>query len=219
MFLSRLRNDIEGSSTVEFAIIAMVLLLLVGGIFDFMSIFWQRNMLIKAVERGARIAAVSNPVAGGASGISSSLVSPGGCTAGAAYPAGAYDCVCTATVGASSTTGSCTGTCGAFSQPAMNTIIYGRGGGSCGLTGRDLYTMGMCDVISNLVGATVIVEYSDTQLGYCGRPAGPVPTITVTVQNIQFSYVFLGGLMSLANPSLTTAKATITGEDLSTLSQ
>jgi len=59
MLLNRLRKDVEGATMVEFAVVLFALVLLVGGLIDFMHIFWQRNMLIKAVERGARIAAVS----------------------------------------------------------------------------------------------------------------------------------------------------------------
>src|SRR5690242_16017945 len=99
MLLNRLRKDVEGATMVEFAVVLFVLVLLVGGLIDFMHIFWQRNMLIKAVERGARIAAVSNPVAGGANGLNG-FSSPGACAkAGDPYPAGAFDCVCNGATG------------------------------------------------------------------------------------------------------------------------
>jgi hypothetical protein len=210
MLLNRLRKDVEGATMVEFAVVLFALVLLVGGLIDFMNIFWQRNMLIKAVERGARIAAVSNPVVAGLATVN---MLPAGCTAGTPWPpgGGTYGPFsCTATIGAGGAIG---GTCSA----AVSKIVSGRAGGACGLAGHNTYTLGMCDLF-NLAGASVTITYGDTGLGFCGRtdlagnPA-PVPTITVTVQNAQFRHFFLAGLYPALN--LTTAQATITGEDLS----
>ncbi|MGH6852283.1 MAG: TadE/TadG family type IV pilus assembly protein [Methylocella sp.] len=213
MFLTRLRKNAEGAAMVEFAVVAFVLLVIVGGLFDFMYIFWQRNMLIKAVERGARIAAVSDPVVAGLSGVN---MMPKGCTnPGDPWPPGGGTYgpfACAANIGKGY---AISGTCLA----AVDTIIYGRGGaaGACGAAGKNTYTIGMCDLSQNLGlgGAAVNIAYSDTGLGFCGRPQGPVPTITVTVTNAPFDYFFLGGLLGLANLNLNTAAATITGEDLS----
>jgi hypothetical protein len=109
MFLTRLRKDVEGPVMVEFAVIGFLLMVLVLGLFDFMSMFWQRNMAIKAVERGARIAAVSAPVAGGPPGplpcaagsLCATYSMPAGCAPGTVpEPAGAFDCVCNGATGA-----------------------------------------------------------------------------------------------------------------------
>jgi hypothetical protein len=230
MLLNRLRKDVEGATMVEFAVVLFVLVLLVGGLIDFMHIFWQRNMLIKAVERGARIAAVSNPVAGGpgvAGGPSpfyTAFDAPGNCLTtpgegpGSPYPAGAFDCVCNGATGAC--TAGANGPCGlAYNAAAMATIVAGRAGGACGLTGKGTYTLGMCDLFPALTAANVVVEYSDTGLGFCGRPGGPVPTITVSLgppaTPVPLSYFFLAGLLKYPNLNFGTAKATITGEDLS----
>lgn len=218
MFLSRLRKDIEGATMVEFAVVLFVLVLLVGGLVDFMNIFWQRNMLIKAVERGARIAAVSYPVAGGAIGLTPAFGAPGGCIAGNPYPAGAFDCVCNGATGAC--TAGANGPCGvAYNAAAMTTIVTGRAGGACGLAGKNTYTLGMCDLFPALTAANVVVEYSDTGLGFCNRPGGPVPTITVSVgapaTPVPLRYFFLAGLLRYPALNFGSAKATITGEDLS----
>jgi hypothetical protein len=218
MLFSRLRKDVEGATMVEFAVVLSVLLLLVGGLIDFMNIFWQRNMLIKAVERGARIAAVSNPVAGGANGLNA-FDAPGGCIPGNSYPPGAFDCVCTGATGACAA--GPIGPCGAaYNAAAMNTIVTGRLGGACGIPGKNTYTLGMCDLFSALTAANVVVEYSDTGLGFCGRPGGPVPTITVSVgrppaRPVPLRYFFLAGLLTFPTLNFGTAQATITGEDLS----
>ena len=47
--------------------------------------------------------------------------------------------------------------------------------------------------------ANVSVSYAYTGLGFAGRPGGPVPTITVELQNLNFQFFFLGGLMGFGN--------------------
>jgi TadE-like protein len=217
MLLNRLRKDVEGATMVEFAVVLFALVLLVGGLIDFMNIFWQRNMLIKAVERGARIAAVSNPVAGG---LNAAFNAPAACVAaGGTYPLGAFDCVCNGATGACAA--GANGPCGlAYNAAAMNTIVTGRGGGACGIAGKNTYTLGMCDLFPALAAANVVVEYRDTGLGYCNRPGGPVPTITVSVGRppaapVPLRYFFLAGLLTFPALNFGTAQATITAEDLS----
>ena len=55
-----------------------------------------------------------------------------------------------------------------------------------------------------------------TGMGFAGRLGGPVPTITVSLQNLPFQFFFLGGLMRFVNIPNIPASVTITGEDLST---
>ena len=205
MLLTRLRKDESGATMVEFAIVCSLLLLVVGGLFDFMFAFWQWNMAIKAVERGARIAAVSNPVAGGLAAMNTVTT-----TRGDPYLAGSFDCVC------SGATSSCTGSCGGFNAAALNTIVYGRGNGAaCNKAAANVYAIGMCNLSNLITTAKVSVEYSATGIGFQGKPCGPIPTITVQLQNVQFGYVFLRGLMKLTNATFPPVKTTITGEDLS----
>ena len=205
MLLTRLRKDTAGATMVEFAIVISLLLLVVGGLFDFTFAYWQWNMAIKAVERGARIAAVSNPVASGLATMNTITT-----TAGQPYPAGSFDCVC------NGATSSCTGACGAYTAAAMNTIVYGRGNGAaCNRAAPNVYAIGMCNLDPSISPAKVIVEYSATGIGFQGQPCGPIPTITVQLQNVQFGYFFLRGLMNLANATFPPVKSTITGEDLS----
>ena len=42
-------------------------------------------------------------------------------------------------------------------------------------------------------------RYTATGLGYQTRPGGPVPTITVSLQNVTFQFFFLGGLLGFNN--------------------
>jgi hypothetical protein len=109
---------------------------------------------------------------------------------------------------------------GTYSSAAMNLIVFGRdGNGQCG-DSTSYYNSGMCDIYPPITASNVKVVYSQTGLGFAGRNAGPVPTISVSVTNLQFQYFFLEGLMQFANlktmPALTT---TITGEGLSSAAQ
>jgi predicted cation transporter len=94
----------------------------------------------------------------------------------------------------------------------MNRIVYGQGGAACG-NAASSYTAGMCDVLPSVTPANVVIVYTQDGLGYAGRPGGPVPTITVSLRNLQFHFFFLTPLLGvhIAIPTVTT---TITAEDL-----
>jgi Flp pilus assembly protein TadG len=209
----RLRKDAEGASMVEYALVISFILLLVGGVFDFMYNYWQLNMAMKAVERGARIAAVSDPVASGLRSMNTVIG-----TAGTPYPAGTFDCVCNGATKAC--TAGATGPCAlGFDATALNTIVYGRGNGAaCNFAAANVYAIGMCNLFQRITPANVVVEYSATGLGFQGRPCGPSPTIALSLQNVEFDFIFLSGLMNLGKDLLGTTKATITGEDLASAS-
>ena len=59
----------------------------------------------------------------------------------------------------------------------------------------------------------VVVTYTATGLGYQTRLGGPVPTITVSLQNINFQFFFLGGLLGFADITVPSMLSTVTGED------
>jgi hypothetical protein len=63
----------------------------------------------------------------------------------------------------------------------------------------------------------VQIVYAQTGLGYAGRNGGPVPTITVSIQNLPFQFFFLSGLLGFANINMPGLQTTITGEDLSSV--
>jgi len=110
-------------------------------------------------------------------------------------------------------TNACRGVTG-YDRAAMNTIVFGRGSSSCSdATSAD--AVGMCDMLQRITPANVVIVYTQTGRGYAGRPGGPVPTITVSLQNLPFKFFFLDGLMGfhdLMIPALTTS---VTAEDLS----
>src|SRR5262249_24565465 len=112
---------------------------------------------------------------------------------------------------------SCVGTCvgiapNSFNHAAMKRIIFGRGSTSC-TDATSYYTTGMCDILPAISAANVTISYAQTGLGYAGRPGGPVPTITVSLQNLHFQFFFLSYLLG-ENISIPAMKTTITAEDL-----
>jgi hypothetical protein len=108
----------------------------------------------------------------------------------------------------------------------MRVIVYGRD--SAGTANTECGTVavsnplqnGMCNYFSSIAPQNVIIRYQYTGLGYAGRPGGPghtggpVPTITVSVTGISYSFTFLNGLMGFSTATVPGLATTVTGEDL-----
>jgi Flp pilus assembly pilin Flp len=204
-------RDQTGAVFAEFALLLPLVVTVVCGSIDFLYAFYQWNAAAKAVEVGARIAAVSDPVAAGLNNLSN-LAVVNGAAPGAPVPSfvvtcsgsGGGSCVCI---------GTCSGLAGnVYDAVAMNRIVFGRGSAACG-DATSYYATGMCDVLPSITADNVVIMYSQTGLGYAGRPGGPVPTITVSLRDMRFQFFFLTSLLgvNIAMPPMTT---TITAEDL-----
>jgi Flp pilus assembly protein TadG len=207
MSIRRFNRDEDGGLLVEVTVMIPIIFLFILGAIDFLFLFYQWNAAAKAVQVGARIAAVSTPVTNGLNALSNAVVSVSN-PIGSPMPyfkvtCGAGSCGCA---------GTCTGVSG-YNAAAMNTIVYGRGSNACN-DATSFYNAGMCDVFDRIGPANVSIIYEQTGLGFAGRSSGPVPTVTVSLQNLPFQFFFLGGLMGFANINIP-ATATVTGEDLS----
>jgi hypothetical protein len=212
MLLRQSLRDHDGSVLVEVTVVMTIMLVFILGSIDFLFAFYQWNAAAKAVEIGARIAAVSDPVAAGLNKLSLAVVSaavpPGG-----AMPYFRITCDGATASCTCNTVGACPGV-GGYDDAAMRTLVFGRGHLSC-TEAASVYDAGMCGIFSRVRPENVIVTYTQTGLGYAGRPGGPVPTITISIQNLPFQFFFLGGIRGFNNiliPALTTS---ITAEDLS----
>ena len=193
-------RDRDGAVMVEFTIVMFVLLVVTLGLVDFSMALYQWNNASKATELGARLAAVSGPVA---SNVTNSATFP---------PANAFSVVC------NGSSASCTNG-GTFSAAALQTIVFGRGKTACSAVAADQLPA-MCNVYSGLTTSNVKVTYQQSAyatagLGYNGRTNGPVPTITVETTGLTFSFFFLNGLLGLTPITMPPMRTTITGEDLS----
>ena len=101
---------------------------------------------------------------------------------------------------------------------AMNTLVFGRGSASCN-DATSYYTAGMCDLFPRITAANVRIVYSQTGLGFAGRAAGPVPTITVSLQGLTYQFFFLNSLPGFPTITMPSFATTITGESLSSGAQ
>jgi hypothetical protein len=218
MACDRLRDfwhNEDGATFLEFTIAGLFLFVFIFGAVEFSYIFYQWNLATKATQLGARLAAVSDPVASNINaitGLSNSIVP------GAQMPA--FNCTCTSA--------SCTGTVpsgapacvlGTAGTAALNAIVYGRSGATATSCTDGGPNMGMCDVFGpRLTPNNVRISYSNsggaTGMGYAGRPTGPVATITVELINMNYTYILLNGLFGLNTVTMPSFKTTITSEDL-----
>jgi Flp pilus assembly protein TadG len=205
-------RDERGAVLVEVTVVMTIMFVFILGSIEFLFAFYQWNAATKAVQIGSRIAAVSDPVAVGLNSLSTAVVGAS-LPPGAAMPNFVVTCDGHAATCTCFTPGVCPGI-GAYNPAAMNTIIFGRGSSSC-YDAKSFYDTGMCDVFSRVTADNVVITYTQTGLGYAGRPGGPVPTITISLQNLPFQFFFLGGIRGFKDipiPALTTS---ITAEDLS----
>jgi hypothetical protein len=213
MRILRFTRDNNGSVLVETTIMLPLMILFVFGSIDFLFAFYEWNAATKAVQVGARIAAVSNPVASNLNIFTAAFVSRS-LRPGSAMPS--FTVTCDGATAKCKCEGACLGGVVVFDAAALNTIVYGRGSTAC----RDAtssYTAGMCDIFNRIKPENVRIEYrqptAPAGLGYVGRPGGPVPTIKVSLQNIPFRFFFLGIMFqNIQIPGLATTR---TGEDLS----
>ena len=212
-FIAQLARDEDGGPLVEVAIILPILILFLFGGVDFMNALYQWNAAAKAVEIGARIAAVSDPIASGLTSIADDALSSG-LASGGPMPDFTVECDGGASA-CSCTSGACDGM-GAYSADAMGLIVYGRAGNSGCTPPVSQYFAGMCNLHRR---SRLNMSWWSISKPAWATPdeLGPVPTITVSLNaassktKLPFRFFFLP-FAAIAMPQVTT---TITGEALS----
>ncbi len=189
----------DGAVAVEFSFVSVVFLTMLIGALEFGHAFWQWNQATKALQLGARLAAVSRPV-------SSDLATMTGVsgTVEAGDPMPYFKRVC------SGSSQSCSG--GTYDPAAMRTIVFGRGNSACPTTVQN--HPAMCQLYPRVRPENVIVEYEQTGLGFAGRPGGPLPSIKVRLAGLSFNYAVLGTMLGLPNVPMSGLVASVTAEDL-----
>jgi Flp pilus assembly pilin Flp len=197
--LLRFAIDKSGAALTEFALVGPIIVLLIVAAIEMGVLLWTWNSVAKAAQAGARLAAVSAPVS---SDISSITGLGGGVEPGGTMPYFIRSC------------DGATATCsdgGAFSQTALNWIVRGPDGVCGGAVGG---RPGMCDVFPRIRPENVSIIYEQTGLGFAGRPGGPVPSITVRVNNLPFDTPVLRTISSLLSIQMPSFATTVTAEDL-----
>jgi Flp pilus assembly protein TadG len=192
-------RDQSGAVAVEFGLMSVVFITMLVGLMEFGTAYWQWNQAAKALQLGVRLAAVSNPVSSDLPGFTglSSTVEEGD-------PMPYFKRTC------SGATVTCTG--GTYDAAAMRTLVYGRGNTSCPTTAQRYPPM--CQIFPRITPQNVIVEYTQTGLGFAGRPGGPLPSITIRLTGLDFNFVVLDSLIGLTAIPMTGLSASAPAEDL-----
>lgn len=197
--LFRFARREEGTAMIEGLIVFPLVLMVLAAFFEFGYAVFQWNQTVKALQAGARHAAVSNPLIDDLT-VFNGTGDPGDPVPGAVVSA----------------------SCGAGTTPcvpaAMNRLIFGaRPTGvtddTCGNPGANSIP-GMCDFNSRIGANNVLVTYYRAGLGYQGRPDGPVLTIRLEVKDITFDLPIIGALLRLNQFTIPAHPVTITSEDL-----
>ena len=208
----KLARDQNGAVLVESTIMLTISFVFILGSIDFLMLVFQWNAAAKAAALGARIAAVSDPVASGLNALSTVVVSAD-LPAGSAMPFFAVTCV------GSSRSCRCEGVCTgviAYDSTSMNSIVFGRGSSSC-TDASSAYGAGMCDIVPTITPANIVISYIQTGRGFAGRPGGPVPTVTVSIINLPFRFFFIGGLFRNNRAIMPPVSASTMAEDLASV--
>jgi hypothetical protein len=201
---SFLREE-AGAVLAEGLMVIPIVMLIFGVFIEFGYAMVQLDQTVKAMAYGARKLAVSDSV--------NDAFDPATAAAGDGTNAG--DTVPVDAAGP----WTCTGTAAdpdpkGVNPPCnseLNRIVYGStGAANCAAsTGT-----AMCRLNPRIKLSNVTVTYSLSGLGYYGRPAGAVVTITIWV-NLPFSFPILGTILGLNDITIPATPVTITSEDLS----
>jgi len=198
------RRDESGVVLSEALITFPIVLLVFAAFVEFGYAMSQWNQTVKALQYGARLAAVSDP-----------LVSQAAFDA--AFPIGAANPLNngTATPNDATISVSCGPGYTACDAARLSRVVRGSDG-ACGVAGDP--RPGICDINWRIQPQNLLVTYQRSGLGYWGRPEGPVLTMRLEVRNITFDLPLLGGLLGLDTITIPAHPVTITTEDLRTCS-
>lgn len=185
-----LRLDRSGASAAEFALVLPLLLLFLFGIIDAGRYLWEVNKAEKATQVGARMAVVTDVIAGGLATRNYVGTVVGGVTLtqGDLIPAAALS-----TITCDRTT--CTPTTG-----TVNTLAF------------DAIVTRMRNMKRDIAASNVRISYRGSGLGYAGDPNGMEisPLVTVELTGAQFRPITTFLFTTLTLPAFRT---TLTAED------
>lgn len=196
--LRRYRDDQRGVTAVEASLLSAAFVLLLGAAIEMGMAYHRYNAAVQSARIGARLAATNPPVS---STLANMTGLGGGVQAGDPLPP--YSITC------SGSTRRCSQ--GGYNASAMDVLIHGPDGVSCTARGNRA-AQGMCDYV-DLDGSNVEVRYESSGLGTAGRPADPVPLITVTVTGLEREFVLLERIFP-DGLSMRPISVTVMAEDL-----
>ncbi|OAP37681.1 pilus assembly protein TadE [Sinorhizobium glycinis] len=200
-FLKSFRKDESGVALTEALITFPIVLLMFAAFIEFGYAMSQWNQTVKALQYGARLAAVSDPLTS---------------DFGAKFPTEAANPLNNGDATPNDATVS--STCGpalANCTAELNRIVLGSDG-ACGTVGDP--RPGICDINWRVTPDKLVVTYQRSGLGYWGRPEGPVLTMRLEVRDVTLELLFLGPLLGFDEIEVPAHPVTITTEDLQTCS-
>lgn len=191
---------VEAMLTFPIVILMMVAMIEVG-----MAVF-QWNLTVKALQVGARLAAVSDPIVGATA--YATLDDDFGQPFPDSTPRVPGD-----PVPANIRKVSCGAGAASCDVAALARVM--TGGDTCGSTTVG-GPSGICDVAIFIRPENLRFTYYRAGLGYVGRPFGTVTNITVELRNQYFDFLFLDRLIPIAGRiRIPSHPVSITSEDIS----
>lgn len=191
-----LRNN-EAVSLTEGLIVFPIMVLAIAAMIEFTYGMNQWSQAAKALQMGARKAAVSCPITGDFDTIFASDPNLGGQII---QPD-------------SNNISTCGAGAGACDVPRLEQLVCGPDR-DCAQTEANSNWQGMVVYFSRITPANVRVTYEQTGLGYHGRPAGPVVTVRLELRNATFDLPIIGVLLGFTNITVPSFPVTVTTEDL-----
>jgi hypothetical protein len=194
----------SGISLVEGMIVTPIVMLVFAAFVDFGYAMFQWNQTVKALQYGARLAAVSDSVASGFDPATASDA-PSATDVGETIPIGGSWTCDGATLAGCDVAG-------------LRRLVYGNVGETTCKTIGGSVRPAMCHFNpTRLELKNVTVTYQLSGLGYYGRPGGAIVTIRVAVKGITFDHLpIIGALLGTTNVTIPAMPVTITSEDLDT---
>lgn len=199
-------QDTRGVALAEALVTFPLVMLVFAAFVEFGYAMSQWNQTVKALQYGARLAAVSDSVNDNFQPVTA---------ASTANPALVGKAIDPSQAGITKTWNCAGDACNA----QLNRIVYGS---TAAQTCQPLGTAGirtaMCHINKRIEKSNIVVTYERSGLGYWGRPEGAVVTVRLQTQYITFDLPVLGALLGLDNITIPAHPVTITTEDLKTCS-
>lgn len=195
-------RDQRGAASVEFALLAGVLIAVTIATLELGIGYFQYNSAKQATRIGARLAVTSDPVA---RDLKNYTGLGGGVISGDPMPAYSRRC--------SGQTQNCTG--GQYDSTAMNALIFGPDNdGNCAPTQK--LRRGMCDIQTGIQRQNVEVTYRGSGLGVAGNPAVLSPLVTVKVSGLKFDFLVVDAFLPANFTDMPDITVSMMAEDLRT---